>query len=181
MRALRDRRAAGRRHAQGSRRRAAASCAPIERERLWRAQTPQGFPREVIVRAHRDAKAQRLSATDDAALVRATGNSRHRRARKRARDEDHRRRRTLRAPKRSLRFPNEDGHTLGSVLVARRGRSRAAARARADRDAPRARVSHGDRVRIRRRHRSRFGRRARRAQAPAARESRFCFSSPDRT
>ena len=40
----------------------------IERERLWRAQTPQGFPREVIVRAHRDAKAQRLSATDDAAL-----------------------------------------------------------------------------------------------------------------
>jgi 2-C-methyl-D-erythritol 4-phosphate cytidylyltransferase len=40
----------------------------IERERLWRAQTPQGFPREVIVRAHRDAKAQRISATDDAAL-----------------------------------------------------------------------------------------------------------------
>ena len=45
----------------------------IERERLWRAQTPQGFPREVIVRAHRDAKAQRLSATDDAALCERLG------------------------------------------------------------------------------------------------------------
>jgi 2-C-methyl-D-erythritol 4-phosphate cytidylyltransferase len=40
----------------------------IERERLWRAQTPQGFPREVIVRVHRDAKAARVTATDDAAL-----------------------------------------------------------------------------------------------------------------
>jgi 2-C-methyl-D-erythritol 4-phosphate cytidylyltransferase len=45
----------------------------IERERLWRAQTPQGFPRQVIVRAHRDAKAQRLSATDDAALCERMG------------------------------------------------------------------------------------------------------------
>jgi 2-C-methyl-D-erythritol 4-phosphate cytidylyltransferase len=45
----------------------------VERERLWRAQTPQGFPREVIVRAHRDAKAQRLSATDDAALCERLG------------------------------------------------------------------------------------------------------------
>jgi 2-C-methyl-D-erythritol 4-phosphate cytidylyltransferase len=45
----------------------------IERERLWRAQTPQGFPREVIVRAHRDAKAQRISATDDAALCERLG------------------------------------------------------------------------------------------------------------
>jgi len=45
----------------------------IERERLWRAQTPQGFPREVIVRAHRDAKAQRLTATDDAALCERLG------------------------------------------------------------------------------------------------------------
>jgi 2-C-methyl-D-erythritol 4-phosphate cytidylyltransferase len=40
----------------------------VEREHLWRAQTPQGFPREVIVRAHREAQSARLSATDDAAL-----------------------------------------------------------------------------------------------------------------
>ncbi len=40
----------------------------VERAGLWRAQTPQGFPRDVIVRAHRDAKANHVSATDDAAL-----------------------------------------------------------------------------------------------------------------
>jgi 2-C-methyl-D-erythritol 4-phosphate cytidylyltransferase len=45
----------------------------VERERLWRAQTPQGFPRELIVRAHRDAHAQHLSATDDAALCERLG------------------------------------------------------------------------------------------------------------
>lgn len=45
----------------------------IEREGLWRAQTPQGFPRETIVRAHREAKAQRISATDDAALCERLG------------------------------------------------------------------------------------------------------------
>lgn len=45
----------------------------IEREHLWRAQTPQGFPREVIVRAHRDAKAQHISATDDAVLCERLG------------------------------------------------------------------------------------------------------------
>jgi 2-C-methyl-D-erythritol 4-phosphate cytidylyltransferase len=45
----------------------------VERDRLWRAQTPQGFPREVIVRAHREAKAQRISATDDAALCERMG------------------------------------------------------------------------------------------------------------
>jgi len=45
----------------------------IERERLWRAQTPQGFTREAIVRAHREAKTQRLSATDDAALCERLG------------------------------------------------------------------------------------------------------------
>ena len=41
----------------------------VSRERLWRAQTPQGFPRilleEVYVRARRDG----VSATDDAALL----------------------------------------------------------------------------------------------------------------
>jgi len=45
----------------------------VERARLWRAQTPQGFPREVIVRAHREAAAQRLTATDDAALCERLG------------------------------------------------------------------------------------------------------------
>lgn len=45
----------------------------VERERLWRAQTPQGFPRGVIVQAHRDANAQHLSATDDAALCERLG------------------------------------------------------------------------------------------------------------
>jgi len=45
----------------------------IERERLWRAQTPQGFTRETIVNAHRDAKAQGISATDDAALCERLG------------------------------------------------------------------------------------------------------------
>lgn len=45
----------------------------IERERLWRAQTPQGFPRDVIVRAHREAATERLSATDDAGLCERLG------------------------------------------------------------------------------------------------------------
>jgi len=45
----------------------------LDRTSLWRAQTPQGFPREVIVRAHREAAAGRLSATDDAALCERLG------------------------------------------------------------------------------------------------------------
>lgn len=45
----------------------------VERERLWRAQTPQGFPRALIVRAHREARAGRISATDDAALCERLG------------------------------------------------------------------------------------------------------------
>jgi 2-C-methyl-D-erythritol 4-phosphate cytidylyltransferase len=40
----------------------------IERAHLWRAQTPQGFPRDMIVRAHREARAAGVHATDDAAL-----------------------------------------------------------------------------------------------------------------
>ena len=40
----------------------------VERERLWRAQTPQGFTRRVIVDVHRRARADRVTATDDAAL-----------------------------------------------------------------------------------------------------------------
>jgi 2-C-methyl-D-erythritol 4-phosphate cytidylyltransferase len=47
--------------------------ATISREGLWRAQTPQGFPREVIVRAHREARARGIDATDDAALCEALG------------------------------------------------------------------------------------------------------------
>lgn len=45
----------------------------IEREGLWHAQTPQGFPREVIVRVHREANETRLTATDDAALCERLG------------------------------------------------------------------------------------------------------------
>jgi 2-C-methyl-D-erythritol 4-phosphate cytidylyltransferase len=45
----------------------------VDRERLWRAQTPQGFPREVIERAHRHAKSAGLTAMDDAALCEAIG------------------------------------------------------------------------------------------------------------
>lgn len=45
----------------------------VDRSRLWRAQTPQGFPREMIVRVHREARAQKLRATDDAALCEALG------------------------------------------------------------------------------------------------------------
>lgn len=45
----------------------------LDRTQLWRAQTPQGFPREIIVRAHREAAASRLSATDDAALCERLG------------------------------------------------------------------------------------------------------------
>jgi 2-C-methyl-D-erythritol 4-phosphate cytidylyltransferase len=45
----------------------------VERAKLWRAQTPQGFPREMIERAHRDAAAARVTATDDAGLVERLG------------------------------------------------------------------------------------------------------------
>jgi 2-C-methyl-D-erythritol 4-phosphate cytidylyltransferase len=44
----------------------------VPRDRLWRAQTPQGFPRAVLARAHA-AAATDASATDDAALVEALG------------------------------------------------------------------------------------------------------------
>ena len=45
----------------------------VERERLWRAQTPQGFTRGTIVRVHREARARKLVATDDAALCEVLG------------------------------------------------------------------------------------------------------------
>ena len=45
----------------------------VERTRLWRAQTPQGFPRDLIDAAHSRARAERISATDDAALFERLG------------------------------------------------------------------------------------------------------------
>jgi 2-C-methyl-D-erythritol 4-phosphate cytidylyltransferase len=45
----------------------------VPRERLWRAQTPQAFPRDVLERAHTAARARGLKATDDAALCEALG------------------------------------------------------------------------------------------------------------
>lgn len=45
----------------------------MDRERLWRAQTPQGFHRGVIVDVHRRARADRVAATDDAALCERYG------------------------------------------------------------------------------------------------------------
>jgi 2-C-methyl-D-erythritol 4-phosphate cytidylyltransferase len=45
----------------------------VERAGLWRAQTPQGFPRDVLLRAHRAAEDGGYDATDDAALVERIG------------------------------------------------------------------------------------------------------------
>jgi 2-C-methyl-D-erythritol 4-phosphate cytidylyltransferase len=45
-----------------------------DRHRLWQAQTPQGFPREVLFEAHRRARAEGIRATDDAALLERYGN-----------------------------------------------------------------------------------------------------------
>ena len=45
----------------------------LDRTRLWRVQTPQGFPRDVLERAHREARGARVSATDDAALCERIG------------------------------------------------------------------------------------------------------------
>jgi 2-C-methyl-D-erythritol 4-phosphate cytidylyltransferase len=45
----------------------------VDRAGLWRAQTPQAFPREMIVRAYIEARAAALSATDDAALCERLG------------------------------------------------------------------------------------------------------------
>lgn len=45
----------------------------VDRARLWRVQTPQGFPRELIERAHREAHRAGIDATDDAALCERLG------------------------------------------------------------------------------------------------------------
>ena len=47
----------------------------VDRGGLWRAQTPQGFPRATIVDAHRRAAEQGWEATDDAALVERAGHT----------------------------------------------------------------------------------------------------------
>jgi 2-C-methyl-D-erythritol 4-phosphate cytidylyltransferase len=45
----------------------------VPRDGLWRAQTPQAFPREQLIRAYTEASAQNLVATDDAALCERIG------------------------------------------------------------------------------------------------------------
>lgn len=45
----------------------------VDRARLWRAQTPQAFPREMLERAHVEARRAGVGATDDAALCERLG------------------------------------------------------------------------------------------------------------
>jgi len=45
----------------------------VDRTALWRAQTPQGFPREMIETAYREAYTAGIAATDDAALCERLG------------------------------------------------------------------------------------------------------------
>lgn len=45
----------------------------VNRDALWRAQTPQAFPRAILEEAHVQARNERVTATDDAALVERLG------------------------------------------------------------------------------------------------------------
>ena len=45
----------------------------VDRTSLWRAQTPQGFPRDMILQAHGHALSTGIDATDDAALCEQLG------------------------------------------------------------------------------------------------------------
>jgi 2-C-methyl-D-erythritol 4-phosphate cytidylyltransferase len=45
----------------------------VPREGLWRAQTPQGFPRNLLLQAHAARRTGSLGVTDDAMLVEACG------------------------------------------------------------------------------------------------------------
>jgi 2-C-methyl-D-erythritol 4-phosphate cytidylyltransferase len=45
----------------------------VDRSHLWRAQTPQAFPRALLIRAHVEGRAAGISATDDAALCERLG------------------------------------------------------------------------------------------------------------
>lgn len=49
----------------------------IDRSQLLAVQTPQGFKRELILKAHEQALEQGIEATDDAALVRLLGKTVH--------------------------------------------------------------------------------------------------------
>jgi 2-C-methyl-D-erythritol 4-phosphate cytidylyltransferase len=45
----------------------------LDRSRIWHAQTPQVFPKDLLVRAYREARAHGVVDTDDAALVERIG------------------------------------------------------------------------------------------------------------
>lgn len=45
----------------------------VSREGLWLAQTPQAFRRDIILKAHEEARENNITATDDAALVEMMG------------------------------------------------------------------------------------------------------------
>ena len=45
----------------------------VDRTHLWRAQTPQGFPREMLERAYVEARKSGVTASDDAALCERIG------------------------------------------------------------------------------------------------------------
>ena len=45
----------------------------VDRASLWRAQTPQAFPRDMLIQAHEAARESGISATDDAALCERLG------------------------------------------------------------------------------------------------------------
>lgn len=45
----------------------------VDRAKLWRAQTPQAFPRDMLERAHLEARRAGINATDDAALCERLG------------------------------------------------------------------------------------------------------------
>jgi 2-C-methyl-D-erythritol 4-phosphate cytidylyltransferase len=45
----------------------------LSRSRVWHAQTPQVFPRQLIMQAYREAVAEGVTDTDDAALVERIG------------------------------------------------------------------------------------------------------------
>ena len=45
----------------------------VDRDGLWHAQTPQGFPRRLLVDAYRRASAEHIAVSDDAALLERLG------------------------------------------------------------------------------------------------------------
>jgi 2-C-methyl-D-erythritol 4-phosphate cytidylyltransferase len=55
--------------------RGADATAPVDRARLWLVETPQAFRRDLLVRAHADARRSGTAYTDDASLVEAGGHA----------------------------------------------------------------------------------------------------------